>query len=101
QASNNRQLWSESYEKDLRDILTLQREIADAIAGEIRIQVTPQEKVRLAKTRAVNPEAYDAYLRGAFLFARHGKVDNLAAITSTERAVTLDPTFSAAHALLA
>jgi eukaryotic-like serine/threonine-protein kinase len=101
QARNDRQLWSESYEKDLRDVLTLQREIAHAIVGEIRIQVTPQEKVRLDKTRAVNPEAYDAYLRGSFLFARHGKADNLAAITSAERAVALDPTFSAAHALMA
>ena len=75
QASKDRQLWSESYEKDLRDVLTLQSEIAHAIVGEIRIQVTAQEKVRLAKTRSVNPEAYDAYLRGSFLFAKHSRAE--------------------------
>jgi len=101
QASDNRQLWSESYEKDLRDILTLQRDIARAIASEIRIQVTPQERGRMAKMRAVNPDAYDAYLRGLFQYARHSKTDNEAAMAAAERAITLDPGHSASHALLA
>jgi tetratricopeptide (TPR) repeat protein len=94
-------MWSESYEKDLRDILTLQRDLSHAIASEIRIQVTPQERGRLAKSHSVNPEAYDAYLRGSFLFARHSFVDNEAAIAAAERAVTLDPTLAVGHALLA
>src|SRR5262249_15721766 len=55
-AGDERQIWSESYERDLRDILALQTEIAHAVAGEIRVKLTPQEKIRLGKTRSVNPE---------------------------------------------
>jgi TolB-like protein len=99
-SSDERQLWSESYERDSRDVLVLQTEIAHAIAGEIRSKLTPEEKVRLSKSHPVNPDAYDSYLRGSFLFAKHGKADNLAAIAATERAVSIDPSFAAAHALM-
>ena len=63
---NDRHLWSEDYQRELRGILTLQREMAQAIAQQIRIQLTPQQQARLSSARAVNPEAYEAYLRGRF-----------------------------------
>jgi TolB-like protein/DNA-binding winged helix-turn-helix (wHTH) protein/Tfp pilus assembly protein PilF len=63
---NDRHLWSEGYQRELRGILTLQREMAQAIAQQIRIQLTPQQQARLSSARPVNPEAYEAYLRGRF-----------------------------------
>lgn len=58
EARTDRHLWAKSYEGDLRDLLSLQREVAHAIAGEIRIKLTPQEQLRLASARRVDPEAY-------------------------------------------
>jgi serine/threonine-protein kinase len=63
-AATGRQLWADSYERFLRDIPALQQEVARDIAGQIRIELTPQEQARLTNARPVNPEALDAYLRG-------------------------------------
>ena len=60
-------LWAEKYEGSLSEVLALQDAVAKAVAREIRIKVTPEEKVRLTAARAVNPEAYEAYLRGLYL----------------------------------
>src|SRR2546427_10115363 len=57
-------LWAESYERDLRAVLALQAEVAQAIAREIRVKLTPVDEARLAKSHPVNPEAYEAYLKG-------------------------------------
>ena len=65
-AATDEHLWVESYERDLRDVLTLQREIARGIAGEIRIKLTPEEQERLTSTRPINPEAHEAYLKGLY-----------------------------------
>jgi TolB-like protein/DNA-binding winged helix-turn-helix (wHTH) protein len=61
---NDRHLWSEDYQREVRGILTLQREIAQEIAHQIRIQLTPQQQARVRSGRSVNPEAYEAYLKG-------------------------------------
>ena len=63
-AAPEEHLWAESYERDSRDVLTLQAEIAGAVAREIKITLTPQEAAHLARARPVNPEAYEAYLKG-------------------------------------
>jgi hypothetical protein len=65
-AATNRNLWADSYERDLRDVLTLQRDVAGDIAGEIRIKLSPQEHAQIGSSRPVNPEAYDHYLRGRY-----------------------------------
>ena len=65
-ARSDRHLWSESYERDLKDILTLQSELARTIAGQVRAVITPAEQVRL-QSDSVNPDAYNAYLLGAYL----------------------------------
>ena len=100
QASSDRRLWGESYERDLRDVLSLQSEVARTIAGEIRAEVTPQEQQRLAEQRPVNPEAYALYLQGRALWARDAEPDNRAAIEALERAVAIDPNFAPAYATL-
>ena len=63
-AATERHLWNESYERDVRDVLALQSEVARAVAREIEVTVTPQEDTRLANTRRVDPEAHQLYLWG-------------------------------------
>ena len=59
-----RHLWADNYERDLSHILALQSEVAQAIAQEIKVVVAPKEETRLASARPVNPESYEAYLKG-------------------------------------
>jgi TolB-like protein/DNA-binding winged helix-turn-helix (wHTH) protein/tetratricopeptide (TPR) repeat protein len=99
QASTDRRLWGHSYERDLRDILALQSEVARDIAGEIKSEVAPQQTIHRT-TRPVNPEAYALYLRGRVLESRDTDEDNRAAIEALERAVALDPGFAPARAAL-
>jgi len=61
-----RHVWAESYERDLRDILALQREVASVIARQVRVQLTPQDSARLADVRPVNNKAYEDYLKGRY-----------------------------------
>ncbi len=100
-AATEANLGSYSYERDLRDVLALQREVTRDIVGKIRIKITPQEQVGIGNANPVNPEAYDHYLRGRFYLNRQTDEDNQAAITALERAVALDPGFAAAYAELA
>lgn len=100
----DRHLWAENYQREMRGILALQSEVARAIAREVEVKLTPQEQTRLASARPVNPEAYEAYLRGKFQFRIYdgtGERRTEAAIQSFERATALDPEFALAHAALA
>ena len=69
-ARADRHLWAKSFERNSRDVLALQDELASAIAREIHVQLTPAEQSRLASAPSVNPEAYDAYLKGRYFFNR-------------------------------
>jgi TolB-like protein/lipopolysaccharide biosynthesis regulator YciM len=100
-ATSDRHLWSATYNRDMRDILTLQNEVASAIAQAIQIKPTALEQKRLAQARTINPEAYDHFLRGRFYLNRQTRADNETAIQMFEKAVATDPTFAAAHAELA
>lgn len=91
ETESDRHLWAKNYEGDLRNILALQSEVAQAVAHEIRVKMTPSEKERLAKFRPVKREAYEAYLRGNF----DGSKENY------ERAIALDPDYAPAYAGLA
>ena len=65
-ATTDQHVWADSYEHDLGDVLKLQGEVAQAIAQKVRVQLTPQQQARLGSARAVNPAAYEAYLKGRF-----------------------------------
>src|SRR5207253_4609845 len=65
-ASTDTHLWAESYERNLRDVLTLQAEVARAVANEIQVKLSPQEHVQLTFSRQVDPEAYECYLKGRY-----------------------------------
>ena len=65
-AATDAHVWAESYDRDFADVLLVQSEIARAIAREIQVAITPEEAKRLSRARRVNPEAYEAYLKGKF-----------------------------------
>jgi TolB-like protein len=65
-AATDAHLWAESYARDFRDVLTLQGEVARAVAREIKVALTPEESTQLSRPRSVSPEAYEAYLKGQF-----------------------------------
>jgi TolB-like protein/Flp pilus assembly protein TadD len=94
-------LWAESYEKDLTDVLAVQAEAARAIVAEIEVRLTPEEGKRLAKVRPVDPEAYDAYLKGRFYWSKFTGDDYQTAIEFFQKAIEKDPTYAPAYAGLA
>jgi TolB-like protein len=67
-APTDRHLWAETYDRDLGDVLKLQGEVADAIAQQVRAQLTPQQQAQLRRADVVNPAAYDSYLKGRLYF---------------------------------
>ena len=96
-----RQLWAQSYEEDLRDVLSLQAQLASAIAREIRVQLSPQEKQRLAHSRPVDPEAYLAYAYGRYWWNKRTPEDLQKSIEYFQNAITKDPSYAPAYAGLA
>ena len=100
-ARQDRYLWADSYDRDLRDVLALHSEVAQTIAERVRVVVTPEERKRLARTPRVNPEAYEFYLRGRYHATRFTKEDLLKARNDLQRAIDEDPTYAPAFAELA
>ncbi|HEY6120520.1 MAG TPA: protein kinase [Pyrinomonadaceae bacterium] len=102
QAPDERQVWTATYNRDLREIPALQYEVAQAVTQAIQIKLTPEEQGRLAqKQHSIDPAAYDYFLRGRFYLNRQTKADNETAIEMFEHAVATDPNFAAAFAELA
>jgi len=95
------QVWAQSYDRDLRDILSLQNEIVSAITREVKVQLTPQEETRLASARQVNPEAYEAYLKGQFHWYKLTRTDLESALKYFELALEKDPEYAPAYAGIA
>lgn len=100
-AAADRQLWAESYERGVSDILAIQSEVARAITRGIRVTVTPQETARLARPSSVRPEAYEAYLRGRFFWQAMTADGFRKSIEYLNQAIAADPDYAPAYAALA
>ena len=101
EAPTDKHLWASNYDRDLRDVLALQGEVARAIASEVNIKLTPQERVHLANARTVKPEAHEAYMKGLFELHKQ-KADSIEqAIQYFQQAIVLDPGDALAYAGLA
>jgi TolB-like protein/DNA-binding winged helix-turn-helix (wHTH) protein/Tfp pilus assembly protein PilF len=101
-ADNDRHLWAKSYERKISDVLSLQAEMARTIAAEIQIKLTPEEQSRLAaRTRAVDPDVYEAYLKGRYYWNTRSLEGYTKAIGFFEQALQKDPTYAPAYAGLA
>ena len=101
QAASDRHLWADTYESPLGDVLTLQNQVASAIANEIRINLTPEEQSLLATTRPVSAEAYEDYLKGRYYWNKRSEEGLTKAIDYFELATQKDPNYALAFAGLA
>lgn len=90
-------LWSNSYERDLRDVFVVQAEVAKRIADEIRVTLTPRDKAQLARIRPPNPDAYRSYSKGRFLWNKRDEQDLKKAIDYFQQAIDADPEYALAY----
>jgi TolB-like protein/DNA-binding winged helix-turn-helix (wHTH) protein len=111
EASSDHHLWARSYERDLKDVLALQDEIAQDIAEQIRVKLTPKERSLLMQVHAVDPDAYDAYLRGRYWAnkaelwtgcktsaACYSRTEPSKALEYYQKAITKDPSYALGYA---
>jgi serine/threonine protein kinase/Flp pilus assembly protein TadD len=97
-AATDQHIWAKSYERDLSDVLSLQSEVARAIAEEVQAKLTPQESARLARARTVNPAAHEAYLKGRYYWARATEEAVRTSLKYFEEAIAKDPRSALAYA---
>jgi TolB-like protein/Tfp pilus assembly protein PilF len=101
EAPTDHHLWAASYDRDLRDVLSMQEEVTRAIASEIRVNLSAQEQARLANTRPIDPEAYRLYLKGRYYWYKVTPEAMQKAIEYFQQALEKDPAYALAYAGLA
>jgi len=94
-------LWSETFDRSLRDILSLHDDVTQAIASGVRARLLKHSEAAVGTRRRIRPEAYDAYLRGRFFWNKRNEADLKKAIECFEQALRLDPFYAPAHSGLA
>ena len=101
EAARGFHLWSESFDRELRDVFAIQQEIAHNVVRSLQVTLSPQEKGALAEVPTSQVQAYDYYLRGRSFYFRYGRHDIEFALQLFSRAIELDPEYALAHAGLA
>jgi len=91
EAASDRHLWAQSYERDLKDVLALQREVARDITAHIRLSLSPAQSQRLTTRAEVDPEAYDLYLRGRYDWSTLSDAGVRRAIGYYQQAIARNP----------
>jgi tetratricopeptide (TPR) repeat protein len=94
-------LWAGSYERDLRDVLALQSEVAHAIAREIDVKLTSQAEARATHARPIDPRAHEFHLKGRYFWNKRSEEGYTRAILYFEQAIAHDPGYAQAYAGLA
>ncbi len=97
---SDRHLWAENYERDLRDVLALQSEVARAIARQVQVTLAPQEEAQLRGRREIDPKAYQAYQQGLYFLHGANSESWLRASEYFEQAVAQEPEWAQAHSKL-
>jgi len=100
-ARKDRHLWADKYDREYRNILILQNEIAQTVADEVRVEVKSHEKARLERMMPINAEAHDAYLRGIYSMNQFTPESLERSIENFQKAVTIDPEYAQAYSWLA
>lgn len=100
-ARSDSHLWAQSYDRDVRDILSLQSELAADIAQQVAAKLTAQQRRALGKKRVVDPAAHEAYLKGRFVWNERTEHSYLEAIRLFNEALSHDPGYADAYAGLA
>ena len=101
EARTDHHIWAESYERDQRDVLTLQNEVTREIADKIKLTIDPAARERLATAKPVDPLAHEEYLRGRYYWSKRTTGDFKTAIRHFEAAIAHDPGYARAYAGLA
>ena len=97
-AATDHHLWVQTYERPMRDVLDVQSEIAQTIARQVQIEMTPADQARLTTRRPVSPKAFDNYLQGRYLYWNRRTEENLnKAIAHFQNAIKEDPGYALAH----
>jgi TolB-like protein/DNA-binding winged helix-turn-helix (wHTH) protein len=99
--ATDRHIWAEAYDGDLKDVLSLQARVAEAITNEVKLNLTAEESGRLRQARAVNPEAFDLYLRGRYAWNQRNLEGFHKAIEYFNQAIEKDSNFALAYSGLA
>src|SRR3984957_8524849 len=100
-APTDRHLWAESYDREMKDVLSLHDHVARAIANEINVTLTPQEQKSLSAVRSVNPEAYEAYLKGRYYWNKRTAEGIKKALDYFQQAINQQPDYGLAYSGLA
>ena len=100
-ARADQHLWARSYERDLRNVLALQDDVAQAIANELKIKLASQGQPRLTGSRPVDPEAYEAYLKGRYYSSKRTEKDLKKSIEYFQQAIEKDPNYASAYSGMA
>jgi len=100
-AHSDRHLWAKAYDQDIREIMSLQHDVANNIVHEIQAKLTPQENLRLSRKQQVDPEAYDDYLRGLYFWHKFTDSGMRQAQEYFEKSVQKDPSYALGYAWLA
>ena len=96
-AATDQHLWAQTYDRELRDTLLLQSEAAGDIVREIQVTLTPPQRQRLAVARQVDPQAYEAYLKGLYFSNKRSGENFKRAIDYFQEAIARDPNYAAAY----
>jgi TolB-like protein len=96
QVKDQSHVWAQDYDYRPRDILSLEDDVAKAVAREIQIRLTAQQQAGLTRLHHGNAEAFDAYLQGRFFYDRDGNGDLNKAISYHEQAIKLDSSYAPA-----
>jgi len=100
-AANDQHIWADSYDRDLQDVLALQDEVARKIAGQVQVELTPQEQKQLASGGSTNSEAYQLYLQGRFHWYKGDEASLQKSIDYYQQALAKDRKYALAYAGLA
>jgi len=100
-ANSDTHLWAGTYERDLRDVLSLQGAVARDIAQQIRVKLTPEQHARLSGSQAVDPEAYQLYIKGRYFWVKRDQESLNRAMDYFRQAVDHDPGYAAAYSGIA
>jgi TolB-like protein len=101
QASPERHLWAESYERNLRDVIAPQNDVARTITQQIQVKLTPEEHARLSASHTVDPEAYKLYIKGRYFWVKRNRESFNRAMDYFQQAIDRDPSYAAPYSGLA
>jgi hypothetical protein len=90
-------IWSHTFENEVKDVMVLQSEVAQAIAEQVEVTITPNEQAQLKSAKPVNPAAYEVFLKGQFHVERYTPQDMRLAAHYFQKAVEYDPNYALAH----